>query len=114
MAKKLIVTDTALGKLKHVPLDRDFEQMLISAERYACGRMSYIVGTTVDYILSLLPHLSDWCIGVMQNDMKSEFEMYERAPDLKNLGMDCDYRQWVRFREALDAEMERRKSEQNR
>ena len=109
MAKKLIVQNTALGKLKYVPLDRDFEQMLISAERYACGRMSYIVGTTVDYILSLLPHLSDWCISVMQNDMKSEFEMYERAPDLKNLGMDCDYRQWVRFREAIDAEMERRK-----
>lgn len=107
--KKLIVTDTALGKLKNVPLDRDLEQMIISAERYACGRMSYIVGTTVDYILSLLPHLSDWCIGVMQNDMKSEFDMYERAPNLKNLGMDCDYRQWVRFREALDAEMERRK-----
>ena len=108
--KHLIVTDDALkGKLRQVPLDRDFEQMIISAERYACGRMSYIVGTTVDYILSLLPHLSNWCIGVMQNDMKSEFDMYERAPDLKNLGMDCDYRQWVRFREALEAEMERRK-----
>lgn len=109
MAKKLIVTDTALGKLKHVPLDRDLEQMLISAERYACGRMTYIVGTTVDYILSMLPHLSDWCIGVMQNDMKSEFDMYERAPNAKNLGMSCDYVKWLKFKDALDEEMERRK-----
>lgn len=109
MAKKLIVKDTALGKLKHIPLGRDLEQMIISAERYACGRMTYIVGTTVDYILSLLPHLSDWCIGVMQNDMKSEFEMYERAPNAKNLGMSCDYAQWAKFRDALNAEMESRK-----
>ena len=109
MAKKLIVTDTALGKLKHIPLDRELEQMIISAERYACGRMTYIVGTTVDYILFLLPNLSDWCIGVMQNDMKSEFDMYERAPDLKNLGMSCDYVKWVKFRDALNAEMESRK-----
>lgn len=99
-----------MRKKLHVPLDRNLEQMLISAERYACGRMSYIVATTVDYILSLLPYLSDWCIGVMQNDMKSEFEMYERAPNIKNLGMDCDYRQWVRFKEALNAEMEGRNS----
>lgn len=98
-------------RMKKIPLDRDFEQMLISAERYACGRMTYIVGTTVDYILALLHNLSNWCIGVMQNDMKSEFEMYGRAPDLKNLGMDCDYRQWVRFREALNAEMESRKND---
>lgn len=108
--KKLIVKDTALGKIKHVPIDRDFEQMLISAERYACGRMSYIVATTVDYILSLLPYLSDWCIGVMQNDMKSEFEMYERAPNLKTLGMEFDYKQWERFRDALNKEMEGRQS----
>ncbi len=107
MAKK--VTDTAPSRQYQVLLDTTLEQMLISAERYACGRMSYIVGTTVDYILSMLPHLSDWCIGVMQNDMKSAFEMYERAPGLKNLGMDCDYRQWDNFRKALDAEMERRK-----
>lgn len=95
--------------MKKILLERNLEQMLISAERYACGRMSYIVGTTVDYILSLLPHLSDWCIGVMQNDMKSEFEMYEHAPNAKNLGMSCDYVKWLKFKDALDAEMERRK-----
>jgi hypothetical protein len=45
----------------------------------------------------------------MQNDMKSEFAMYERAPNAKNLGMSCDYVKWLKFKDALDAEMERRK-----
>ena len=29
----------------------DYEHMIISAERYALGRMTYIVSLTVDYIL---------------------------------------------------------------
>lgn len=103
MAKKVNMT-------RYVPISNSFEQMIISAERYACGRMSYIVGTTVDYIISMLPQLSDWCICVMQNDMQSEFEMCERAPSIKNLGMECDYQQWIRFRDALNKEMEVRNS----
>lgn len=82
--------------------------MLISAERYACGRRTYIVKTTVDYILALLPQLSYWCIKVMQNDLKSEFELAERTGKKTMLGDECDYEQWVRFRDALDAEEKRR------
>lgn len=84
--------------------------MLISAERYACGRRTYIVKETVDYILSLLPNLSDWCITVMQNDMKSEFDMAERSGLKDMLGDPCDYKQWVKFRAALNEEMTRRKT----
>lgn len=91
-----------------VDLDNDLEQMLISAERYACGRRTYIVSTTVDYILSLLPNLSDWCISVMQHDMRSEFDMAERMQ--KKLGDPCDHEQWVKFRTALYEEMTRRKT----
>lgn len=91
-----------------VDLSQNFEQMLIGAERYACGRRTYIVGTTVDYILSLLPSLSDWCIGVMQNDMKSEFTMCERSGRTDMLGDPCDYAAWVKLRAALDEEMKRR------
>lgn len=101
-----ITPDPLVGKRKNIPLDKDFEQMLISAERYACGRRTYIVKETVDYILSLLPHLSDWCITVMQNDMKSEFDVAERMQ--RKIGMSCDHEQWAKFRDALDEEMKGR------
>ena len=82
--------------------------MLISAERYACGRRTYIVKTTVDYILALLPNLSYWCIKVMQNDLKSEFDMVERSGRKDVLGDPCDYKQWKILRKAIDDEEKRR------
>lgn len=106
MEHMIITNDPLVGKKKHVPITNKFEQMLISAERYACGRRTYIVKETVDYILSLLPHLSDWCITVMQNDMKSEFDMAERMQ--RKIGMSCDHEQWVKFRDALDKERKQR------
>lgn len=106
--KKLIVTYTALGKLKHVPLDRDLEQMLISAERYACGRMSYVVGDTIRYITFLIPHLSEWCIKVMVNDIQSEIDMCERSGGKVMMGMESDHAAWLAFKEKLDGELKRR------
>lgn len=35
---------------KTVPIDDDFQEMLVSAERYALGRMTYIVSLTVDLL----------------------------------------------------------------
>ena len=90
-------------------LDRNFEEMLISAERYACGRRTYVVHDTVTYILGLLPFLSDWCIGVMLHDMEQEFAMYEKSDDW--LGDPCDTANWKYFREVLEKEFARRKEE---
>ena len=92
-------------------LDRNLEEMLISAERYACGRRTYIVHDTVTYILGLLPFLSDWCIGVMLEDMKREFTMYDRSGSWFGLGDSCDIADWKYFRETLQNEQDRRKEE---
>jgi len=90
-----------------VPLDTDLEQMLISAERYACGRRTYIVGDTTSYLISLLPHMSVWCLDVLKNDMREQAEYADR------LGADvwghaCDKEKWDKFIAALDKEIERR------
>lgn len=94
--------------MQQIDLSQKLEHMLIGAERYACGRRTYIVSETVDYIIGLLPKLSDWCIGVMAQDMKEQFAMAERCwrPDM--LGDDCDYRDWERFRNALKQETKQR------
>ena len=51
-----------------VPLDKDFESMLISAVRYAFGRRTYIVDSTTSYVGFLLPKLSDWCLSILNRD----------------------------------------------
>ena len=94
--------------MEDIKISRNLEQMLISAERYALGRRTYIVSTTVDYLTMLLPKLSDWCIVVMLDDMEREFNRAERMGNTGNFGDDCDYRDWVRFRNALEVESERR------
>lgn len=67
----------------------DYEHMIISAERYALGRMTYIVELTVNYILQEIEEdkLSDSCLNVIRNDIKSS----------RDYGMDCDKEQWIKL-----------------
>ena len=101
----LITTDSPLyGRIYHAPIDREFEQMLISAARYATGRRTYIVHSTIAYITNLLPVLSDWCVGVMLDDMQREFDMIERTDSTEHLGDYCDYAEWKLFKTRLENE----------
>ncbi len=67
----------------------DYEHMIISAERYALGRMTYIVKITVDYILEDIERnkLSKFCLEIIQKDI-------EKAD---NYGMSCDEEQWQKL-----------------
>lgn len=67
----------------------DYEHMIISAERYALGRMTYIVELTVNYILQEIEDnkLSDRCLSVIREDIKNS----------KDYGMDCDKQQWLKL-----------------
>lgn len=67
----------------------DYEQMIVSAVRYALGRMTYIVELTVNYVLKDIDEdkLSDRCLDVIREDITKA----------KNLGMDCDRKQWLKL-----------------
>lgn len=67
----------------------DYEQIIISAERYALGRMTYIVEITVNYILEEIENdkLSDKCLNIIAEDIRSA----------KDLGMDCDKKYWLKL-----------------
>lgn len=67
----------------------DYEHMIISAVRYALGRMTYIVELTVNYILQEIEDdkLSDSCLNIIRRDIK----------ETKNLGMECDREQWLKL-----------------
>ena len=93
---------------KYVPFDRDFEQMLISAERYACGRMTYIVSDTINYITLLLPLLSVWCLKVMRADIAEESALCERSGGKVKMGMESDHNAWMMLKSDIEEELKRR------
>jgi hypothetical protein len=72
----------------------DYEQIVISAERYALGRMTYIVSVTVNYILEQIENdkLSDECLDVIAEDIRHT----------ENLGMDCDKKEWLKLLDRIE------------
>ena len=78
------------------------EQMLISAVRYALGRMSYIVGATCEFVASNRDKLSRHCIDILIRDITEEIEMYHRLG--RTCGMECDERAWLNLLKVLKAE----------
>ena len=89
-------------------LDEVFEEMMISAMRYALGRMTYIVKDTTDYIGSLVPLLSNDTLFVMRNDIISRKEEEERG-NKHAFGMDCDRECWLGLLERIEQEQKTRK-----
>lgn len=96
--------DTGVGEDERVLIDYEFEQILISAERYALGRRTGIVSLTIRYIMLLLPRLTDGTLNIILRDMDEQ----ERLG--KSFGMDFDEAEWKRLRKAIKKEMEKRKN----
>lgn len=102
-----------------IELNDKFETILICAERYARGRESYMPSLVIDYITPLLPHLSDRALFVLNEDMRMADEMNRRCKPLEITPGDrhgiwgndrIDKPGWMRFWQAVKAEMERRQS----
>lgn len=72
----------------------DYEQIVISAVRYALGRMTYIVELTVNYILQQIEDdkLSDHCLRVIAEDI-------EKA---KDYGWECDKKDWMKLKKRIE------------
>lgn len=72
----------------------DYEHIVISAVRYALGRMTYIVEITVNYIMQQIDEdkLSDSCLSIILEDIK----------EAKNLGMECDKEQWLKLKNRIE------------
>ena len=72
----------------------DYEHIVISAVRYALGRMTYIVEFTVNYIMQQIDKdkLSDSCLSVILEEIK----------EAKNLGMECDREKWLKLQNRIE------------
>lgn len=67
----------------------DYEHIVISAVRYALGRMTYIVELTVNYVLKEIEDnkLPVRCLSIIANDIR----------ECKDYGMYCDKQQWLKL-----------------
>ena len=107
-----------MSKVKMLPLDDIMEQMIISAERYALGRMTYTVGDTVGFILPLVPSLTTKTLRALEMDFQRvESENERRSDDFAGMdfdlwGMEQDKEQWFRMRNSVKSELERRNKDE--
>lgn len=84
-----------------LPEDELFGQMMVSAVRYALGRMTYIVRTTTDYVTPLIPWLPYNALRIIAEDIRKYDDFYD-------LGMECDRKRWIDLANAIRAEMKER------
>lgn len=95
-----------MNKIKTVEMDENFQEILVSAVRYALGRMTYIVGLTVDYIMPMISDLETKYINIMIDDITYQGEYY-------GYGMEMDGKDWMRLLAGLKAERDRRLNDGN-
>lgn len=67
-----------MEQVAQVPIDNEFQAILISALRYALGRRSYLPPDTIAYIRHLLPVLHDNTLIIMESDLLMEFKRVAR------------------------------------
>lgn len=87
-----------------VPMDDDFQQMLVSALRYAIGRQSYIVGLTIEYIEWKIPLMDKKYLAIMSRDIDEEIKLSDelsKDPRRRWMSIDIDIR-WLRLKDKID------------
>ena len=87
-----------------IEINEDFETMIICAERYACGRRTYMPSIVVGYIKPLIPMLSDKTLAVIYNDISDAVA----RDDLGDPEIDAPL--WVDLYNAIGERLGRRNS----
>lgn len=95
-----------MAKDKNVPVidpaDDEFGAVLNCAVRYAIGRRTYMPGLVIGFIMPLIPHLNGKTLWCLDKDItEARWEGGYGDPDIDEPG-------WMRFREAVRAERQRR------
>lgn len=82
-----------------------YEHMIVSAVRYALGRLTYIVGLTVDYVLKDIEQkkLSQKCLYIMKQDITEEMSPDKLSVD-PIFTADC-IKEWQRLLDRIEKEL---------
>ena len=82
--------------------DDEFQSLVIYAERYAIGRMTYAPDEVNQIIRKYLPRIANNTLGVLIEDIERELAI---------VGMYFDKTTWLELLEFLKNERDRRESE---
>ena len=94
---------------KHVPVDECLCEVLNYAARYAIGRRTYAVQHVVSYIEPLVGELDDVTLRCIRNDID------EAAARDGGLGDErIDAPEWLRLRDKIGMELEKRRGDAQR
>ena len=99
-----MVNITEVKRMYQVPIDDDFQQMMVSALRYALGRQSCIVDLTIEYLKWKILLMDKKYLAIMSRDIDEEIKMFDRLskdPKSRRMSIDIDKR-WVRLKEKID------------
>ena len=83
-----------------VEFDEDFQHALISYERYALGRRTYVVGMCTEYLTKFLKDMSDKMLSVLQTDLEHPLSWGDPLIDKPD---------WLQFKADLEKEIQKRK-----
>lgn len=83
-----------------IEMTDDFETILVCAERYALGRQTYIPMLVINYIIPLLPKLSDKTLAVFERDIEDAGYYGDEIIDKPD---------WMRFLEKIKNERRKNK-----
>ena len=86
------------------------DQAAVWAVRYNLGRMTYAVGSCVEWLIHIWPDLHEKARSIIQRDVEEAFVADDRdrarlkgESGYKRLGMDMDRREWERVRKLWEA-----------
>lgn len=89
-------------KCRPDPCDDDFQSVLICAERYACGRRSYMPGVVAGFIMPLVSQLRDTTLGALHRDLDNAMR------DSKLGDPKIDAPGWIELLHSVEKEIKRR------
>lgn len=88
-------------------IDEDFGTICVCAVRYCFGRQTYMPSLVQDFVCRNFKYLNDNELKVMVDDINF-------AERINQLGDErIDKPDWLKFRERINSELEKRKAEQN-
>jgi hypothetical protein len=88
----------------------DESEMYFCAFRYCLGRMTYVVSDFCEEATRKIAQIRTKCLYLMDKEI-TEAEQWDKKNPCAHggrLGMDCDRSEWLKFREVVRKELEKR------
>ena len=92
-------------------MSMDESEMYFCAFRYCLGRMSYVVLDFCEEATRKISQIRTKWLHLMDKEITEAEQRDKDDPAMNWLGHDCDKREWLKFREVVRKELEKRNAD---